>query len=234
MKKITALVMLLTPLAAMSQDKLVKKKVSLNLTEQYHVSNTNKDVRQGLYMVTDADGGAVVRGKYENNKKTGTWMFYDPNNKLVQQYDYNNSKMLYTNQDSGSYVKTDYSISSPNKASVEAPVKIGGSTLAFLSFYNTKDIPPSILKEKSNINIQYTVSVEPSGQISDVYAEYESNGINERKKLYVKPNSSGLLDFIPAKVDGKEVKSTVMLSTTIQADKIRVYGNYENLSTQKN
>ena len=234
MKKITALVMLLTPLAAMSQDKLVKKKVSLNLTEQYHVSNTNKDVRQGLYMVTDADGGAVVRGKYENNKKTGTWMFYDPNNKLVQQYDYTNSKMLYTNQDSGSYIKTEYNIPAPDKASVQIPVKIGGSTLAFLSFYNTKDIPPSILKEKTDINVTYTISVEPDGQISDVYADYESGFTKERKKVYVKPNSSGLLDFIPAKVDGKEVKSTVMLSTTIQADKIRVYGNYENLSTQKN
>ena len=234
MKKITALVMLLTPLAAMSQDKLVKKKVSLNLTEQYHVSNTNKDVRQGLYMVTDADGGAVVRGKYENNKKTGTWMFYDPNNKLVQQYDYTNSKMLYTNQDSGSYIKTEYNIPAPDKASVQVPVKIGGSTLAFLSFYNTKDIPPSILKEKTDINVTYTIGVEPDGQISDVYADYESGFTKERKKVYVKPNSSGLLDFIPAKVDGKEVKSTVMLSTTIQADKIRVYGNYENLSTQKN
>jgi hypothetical protein len=234
MKKITALVMLLTPLAAMSQDKLVKKKVSLNLTEQYHVSNSDKDVRQGLYMVTDADGGAVVRGKYENNKKTGTWMFYDPNNKLVQQYDYNNSKMLYTNQDSGSFIKTDYSISAPDKASVQAPVKIGGSTLAFLSFYNTKDIPPSILKEKSDINIKYTINVEPTGQIGDVYADYESNGTTERKKVYVRSNSSGLLDFIPAKVDGKEVKSTVTLATTIQADKVTVYGFYNAASMQKN
>jgi hypothetical protein len=234
MKKITALVMLLTPLAAMSQDKLVKKKVSLNLTEQYHVSNTDKDVRQGLYMVTDADGGAVVRGKYENNKKTGTWMFYDPNNKLVQQYDYNNSKMLYTNQDSGSFIKTDYSIPAPNKASVQAPVKIGGSTLAFLSFYNTKDIPASILKEKADINITYTITVEPTGQIGKVYAEYESNGVSEKKKVYVKSNSSGLLDFIPAKVDGKEVESIVMLSTTIQADKVTVYGFYNAASNQKN
>lgn len=161
-------------------------------------------------------------------------MFYDPNNKLVQQYDYTNSKMLYTNQDSGSYIKTEYNIPAPDKASVQIPVKIGGSTLAFLSFYNTKDIPPSILKEKTDINVTYTISVEPDGQISDVYADYESGFTKERKKVYVKPNSSGLLDFIPAKVDGKEVKSTVMLSTTIQADKIRVYGNYENLSTQKN
>ncbi|MDB5127431.1 hypothetical protein [Mucilaginibacter sp.] len=234
MKKITALALLLAPLAVMSQDKLVKKKVSLNLTEQYHVLNTDKDVRQGLYMVTDAEGGAVVRGKYENNKKTGTWMFYGPDNKLVQQYDYNNSKMLYTNQDSGSYVKTEYSIPASDKAEVQTPVKIGGSTLAFLSFYNTKDIPPSIIKEKSDINITYTINVEPSGQISSVYADYESGFTKERRKVYVKPNSSGLLDFIPAKVDGKEAKSTVMLSTTIQSDKIRVYGNYENMSTQKN
>jgi antitoxin component YwqK of YwqJK toxin-antitoxin module len=234
MKKLTALTLLLAPLAAMSQDKLVKKKVSLNLTEEYHVLNTNKDVRQGLYMVTDADGGAVVRGKYENNKKAGTWMFYDPNNKLVQQYDYNNSKMLYTNQDSGSFIKTDYSISAPNKAAVTPPVKIGGSALAFLSFYNSKDIPPAILKEKSDINVTYTINVEPNGQIGNVYAEYESNGVNEKKKVYVKSNSSGLLDFIPAKVDGKEVESTVMLSTTIQADKVTVYGFYNAASTQKN
>jgi hypothetical protein len=234
MKKIIALMLLLTPIAAMSQDKVVKKKLSLNLTEEYHVLNTDKNVKQGLYMVTDAEGGAVVRGKYENNKKTGIWMFYDPNNKLVQRYDYNNSKLLYTNQDSGSYVKTKVSIFAQKKESMEEPIKIGGSTLAFLAFYNSKDIPPAILKEKADINVTYTINVDPTGQISDVYADYESAGTQERKKVFVKPNSSGLLDFIPAKVDGKEVKSTVMLSTTIQAQNITIYGNYENMSTQKN
>jgi hypothetical protein len=234
MKKITILTILLAPLAAMSQDKVVKKKVSLNLTEQYHVSNNNKDIRDGLYMVTDAYGGAVVRGKYKNNKKVGTWMFYGPDNTLVQQYDYDNNKLLYTTRDSGSYVRTDYKIPSANTAEVQPPVKIGGSTLAFLSFYNSKNIPASILKEKSDINIKYTIDVEPTGRIGDVYADYESNGTNERKKVYVKSNSSGLLDFIPAKVSNKPVKSSVILSTTIQADKIKIYGGYQVLSTQKN
>jgi hypothetical protein len=234
MKKITILTILLAPLAAMSQDKVVKKKVSLNLTEQYHVSNNNKDIRDGLYMVTDAYGGAVVRGKYKNNKKVGTWMFYGPDNTLVQQYDYDNNKLLYTTRDSGSYVRTDYKIPSANTAEVQPPVKIGGSTLAFLSFYNTKDIPSSVLKEKSDINIKYTINVEPTGQIGDVYADYESNGVSEHKKVYVKPNSSGLLDFIPAKLNGVDLKSTVTLSTTIQADKVTVYGFYNSASTQKN
>ncbi|MES2268105.1 MAG: hypothetical protein V4520_15190 [Bacteroidota bacterium] len=234
MKKITVLTLLLAPLAVVAQDKLVKKKVSLNLTEQYHVSATNKELREGLYMVTDAEGGAVVRGKYGNGKKIGTWFFYDPNNKLVQQYDYNNSKLLYTTQDSGSFIKMDYSVNAPNGKAVEAPIKIGGTTLAFLSFYNSKDIPPTILKEKSDIAVKYTIKVDPTGQIGDVYADYESNGTSERKKVYVRSNSSGLLDFIPAKVDGKEVPSTVILSTTVQADKVTVYGFYNSASAQKN
>ncbi|RYU89413.1 hypothetical protein EWM62_13885 [Mucilaginibacter terrigena] len=233
MKKITALALLLTPLVAMSQDKVVTKKISLNLTEQYRVL-ADKDVRQGLYMVTDADGGALVRGKYDQGKKTGVWMFYGPNNQLVQQYDYTNSRMVYTNLDSGSYVQTDYSVSAPDKATVLPPVKIGGSTLAFLTFYNSKDIPPAITKEKSDISIKYTVNVEPTGQIADVYADYESNGTQEHKKLYVKANSSGLLDFIPAKVDGQPVKSTVILATTVGTDLIKVNYNNQIMNSQKN
>ncbi|MCQ6961177.1 hypothetical protein [Mucilaginibacter aquariorum] len=233
MKKITALALLLTPLIAMSQDKIVTKKISLNLTEKYHVLNTDNNVRQGLYMVTDAEGGSVVRGKYDNGKKVGTWMFYGPNNQLVQQYDYTNSKMLYTNLDSGSYIQTDYSVSAPANATVLPPVKIGGSTLAFLTFYNTKDIPPLITKEKSDINIKYTVSVNTDGQIENVYADYESNGVNEHKKVYVKPNSSGLLDFIPAKVDGNPIKSTVILSTTVGTDLIKVNYNNQIMNVQK-
>lgn len=235
MKKITALALLLAPLAVMSQDKVLTKKISLNLTEQYRTLPTDKNVRQGLYMVVDDQGGAVVRGKYDNGKKVGTWMFYDPNNKLVQQYDYDHSKMLYSDQDAGSYVKTEYTVpATDDKATIQPPVKIGGSVLAFLSFYNSKEIPASIVKEKSDINIKYTVNVDPSGQIADVYADFESNGTRERKKLYVKSSSSGLLDFIPAKVDGKDVKSTVILSTTVGTDLIKVYGNYETMSTQKN
>ena len=93
----------------------------------------------------------------------------------------------------------DYSVKAADKSNVEAPVKIGGTTLAFLSFYNSKDIPITILKEKSDIEVKYTIIVEPTGQIGDVYADYESNGTNERKKVYVRSNSSGLLDFVPAR-----------------------------------
>jgi hypothetical protein len=234
MKKLTALTLLLAPLAAMSQDNVVKKKISLNLTEEYHVSAADKNQRQGLYMVKDADGDAVVRGKYENGKKVGTWFFYNPNNKLAQQFDYNAGKLLYTDQDSGSYVKTDYSVSAPDKAEVQPPVKIGGTTLAFLAFFNSKDIPATILKEKSDVNVKYTVSVDESGQIQSVWADYESAGTTERKKLGLRSNSSGLLDFIPAKVDGKAVKSTVVLATTLPMDIRKV--DYYNMmmSNQKN
>lgn len=233
MKKITVLTLLLAPLATMAQDKVVKKKISLNLTEQYRVSAANKDLRQGLYMVTDADGGAVVRGKYENGKKIGTWFFYNPDNKLAQQFDYNAGKLLYTDQDSGSFVKADYNVSAPAKAEVQPPIKIGGTTLAFLSIYNSKDIPASILKEKSDVNVKYTVSVNETGEIQSVWADYESAGTTERKKLGVTANSSGLLDFIPAKVDGKATKSTVYLSTTIPIDIRKVNPNNMFMSNQK-
>jgi hypothetical protein len=234
MKKITAIALLLTPLAAMSQDKLVKKKISLNLTEEYHLSNNNKDQREGLYMVTDQNGGAMVRGKYDNGKKVGTWFFYSAENKLAQQYDYTSGKLLYSDLDSASYVKTDYKVDAPTGTSINPPVKIGGATLAFLSFFNSKDIPPTVLKEKTDINVKYTVNVDEAGQIQSVWADYESAGTTETKKLPLRANSTGLLDFIPAKVDGKPVKSTVMLSTTIQADKVTVYGFYNSASTQKN
>ncbi|RFZ82896.1 hypothetical protein DYU05_12105 [Mucilaginibacter terrenus] len=218
MKKITALTLLLTPLAALAQDKLVKKKISLNLTEEYHVSTTNKDQREGLYMVTDPNGSAVVRGKYDNGKKVGTWFFYNPDNKLSQQYDYNTGKLLYTDQDSGSYVKVDYSIAAPENAQVQPPVKIGGATLAFLTFFNSKDIPATILKEKTDVNVKYTISVDEAGHIADAWADYESAGTTERKRLSVRPNSSGLLDFIPAQINGKPVKSTVTMATTLPMD----------------
>lgn len=234
MKKLTAFALLLAPLAAIAQDKVVKKKISLNLTEEYRVSAADKSLRQGLYMVTDADGNAVVRGKYDNGKKVGTWLFYNPDNKLAQQFDYNSGKLLYTNQDSGSYVRTDYSIKADDKAEVQAPVKIGGSTLAFLSFYNSKDIPASITKEKSDIEIKYTIDVKQDGQIGDVYAEYESNGMSEKRKLQIRPNSSGLLDFIPAKIDGKAVDSKVVLSTTINTDVIKLNYNNQIMNSSKN
>jgi hypothetical protein len=234
MKKITILILLLAPLAAWSQDKAVKKKISLNLTEQFHVLNSDDKVRQGLYMVTDQEGGAVVRGKYDAGKKVGTWFFYGPENKLAQQYDYNSNKLLYTDLDTGSYIKTDYKVDAPKDAEITPPVKIGGATLAFLSFYNSKDVPAVVLKEKSDIKVTYTVNITETGQIDNVYAEYESAGVGDKRKLNLRSNSFGLLDFIPAKVNGKPVKSSMMLSTTIQLDKVNV--NYYNMmtSSQKN
>lgn len=233
MKKITALTLLLAPLAAIAQDKTVKKKISLNLTEEYHVLTTDNNQRNGLYMVTDANGNAIVRGKYDHGKKVGTWLFYDPNNKLTQQFDYNSGKLLYTNQDSGSYVKTDYLVKADDKATVNPPIKIGGSTLAFLSFYNSKDVPAAILKEKSDVNVKYTVGVDENGHIQNVWVDYEAAGTTDRKKLPLKSDSSGLLDFIPASVDGKPTNCIVTFSTTLAMDvrKVDYYNMMQN--TQK-
>ena len=223
MKPILSAAIFLMPFCSFAQDaKSVKHRLSENLYEQYTVSSSNKDQKDGLYLVYNDADKLITRGVYKDGKRSGTWRFYDDSNRIAQIYDYANAKLLFTNADSASYVKTDYLFEGDTKEDSHIPVKIGGANYAFLLLYSPKSIPANITATKSDIEVIYTFSVDEAGKTERIFATYTSNGITEKRKLTLR--NQELLDFIPAQANGTPVKSVVVMSSTIYADKLVVAG----------
>lgn len=219
MKKVLVLAAILLPFIAMAQDsnlKTVKKTVSQNLTEKYTISKETKN-KEGLYLVLDLDGKPLARGIYKNNQREGIWSFFDQSTNVVQRYDYNNSKLVYVSSEDNGFVKSDYDVDAPADAKVNPPIKIGGETLGVLAFFKTSDIPNNIEKTKEGVYITYNLEVSETGKIGDVYVQYKTgDGVLTKKKVYYNENFS-LLDCIPATVNGKPVKSNLMLTALINS-----------------
>lgn len=217
MKKVIALAITLLPLAGMAQDanlKTVTKNISQNLVEKYTVSKDTKS-KEGLYMILDIDGRPLARGIYKNNQRQGVWSFFDQSTNVVQCYDYSKGKLTYLDQNNEGYVNSDFIVNAPDGAKVSPPVKIGGETLGVLSFINKTDIPNNAEVAAYGVYLTYNIEVSETGKIGNVYLQYKTdNGTTVKQKVYYNQNS-GLLDCVPATVNGVPVKSNLLLSAFV-------------------
>lgn len=217
MKKVIALAITLLPLVGMAQDanlKTVTKNISQNLVEKYTVSKDTKS-KEGLYMILDADGRPLARGIYKNNQRQGVWSFFDQSTKVVQCYDYSKGKLTYLDQLSDGYVSSDFIVNAPEGAKVSPPVKIGGETLAVLSFIKKTDIPENVEVAADGVYLTYNIEVSETGKIGNVYLQYKNNnGVTVKQKVYYNANS-GVLDCVPATINGVSVKSNLLLSAFV-------------------
>jgi hypothetical protein len=217
-------VIILFPICVRAQeDKLKKHKLSANLTEEYSTLPNNNKTKDGIFLVYEDPKKLLLRGIYKEGKKSGTWRFYDGSNHLTQVFDYSSKKLLYTNSDLGSYVTTKYYIAGDTTKGINPPVKVGGATFTFLLLQNTKMIPEAVLKLKKDINVTYTFEVSETGETENISVIYATEGTEEKRKVQMK--NEELLDFVPAKLDGKAIKSKVSFTSTIYMDKLVIPGN---------
>lgn len=100
MKLCSALVLLLLPSLVFSQAprKTVKSKTRY-LLEQYEVLSTNDTIRSGSYRKYFRDGAILLEeGQYDNNRRVGSWTFYNSKGGSELVYDYSANKILTNNR----------------------------------------------------------------------------------------------------------------------------------------
>ncbi|WP_224998785.1 energy transducer TonB [Cesiribacter sp. SM1] len=78
------------------ETKKVTSRNSLQQTkETYYVLKSNSQIKQGDYEKLIA-GRTAVKGQFENNQKSGIWVFYGwDGRQVVQKYDFTNNRLLY-------------------------------------------------------------------------------------------------------------------------------------------
>jgi hypothetical protein len=219
MKK-SLLIYLITLFSSFSfAQKLKEKKEDIDFMfrAEYHVLEVNKKVKQGIYTIfSKQSNNVVVRGNFDNNFLTGTWMFFDYNGNLEQRYNFNDEKLIYNHFkiDSNS-LSYQFPIGLTSKDTIVAPIKIGGLFYG-CSFVNIPihEFSQYMLNnsiEKSKINHYF--DIDENGKLVSWKSIIEANGKVFVQNIHSLPEFFKL--FIPARVSNKKIASTMIYSTIL-------------------
>jgi len=134
-------------------------------------------------------GKIQSQGNYKDDIQIGVWKFYDIKGKLVQEYDFDSNKILFTNECGSEEIYDVYIEDKFMKAKLDCPPSyIGG--YKFLKFEINEQISTSFnfdrKKEGGTIKIDSQVSfyLKENGTIENI--EFRHSIKNEKLKKFIK------------------------------------------------
>jgi len=144
------------------------RKLSPQVTEKYNVLKSDYTVLQGQYSAYFKKK-LLAAGKYENNKRTGTWTFFDKQGAPCQRFNYDANSLLFETQPDTS-IRVIYMVddSLKNNPRFTRPIRIGGLYYGFLPYANLVRLPAmyqGLSNEESSATIEILVS--PYGRLAE-------------------------------------------------------------------
>ena len=225
LKKILPFVLSLLYFTNCFAQEIIEKKNRLNdnVTEKFQVLKDNQQIKNGHYEAMYRRRVPVAQGNYTQNKKSGTWRFYDQKGKLMQVYDYDNHVLKFEAKEYAAASNFFYTIDKEIKDTdkVTKPLKIGGryyGYLPYLGFYQ----PPFNPYEYGTSGCVAVVEllISPLGRLAGYkvrtacrFLEYDQT-IAMNVSLFKEEDKQ----FIPATYNGQPVVSRIMIRCLLNQD----------------
>jgi hypothetical protein len=192
-----------------------RERLSDSVIARYHVLSAAPNIKVGPYLVFLKRKTLLVRGTYNNGKKSGTWQFFDIKGQMSEKYNYDKRMFTY---EAPLYSLADYSFlfddSLKKGDRLTRPLKIGGAYFGFVPYLSIFKLP----FETNDINTYFfdayiELLISPMGRLADynvrvVSPDYHYDHIFN---LDVKLFSDEDRTFIPATKNGTPVISRVLI-----------------------
>ena len=210
-----------------AQTKTIKKMLSSSLIENYTVLKADKHVKDGSYMIVDADNHVLVAGQYKNGKRDSIWNFADAAGNVIQKYNFNDSTLMINKPDNNTIVHTDYTLDNiSGDGKIDAPVQVGGANYGFYLLYDSKSVPPQVLNQTSVVKMTYLFKIDEHGKVNACTVSYKGAGIDLSEDIPVKKMTGDLYTFLPGKVNGQPVESNLTYTVDLDINKSRLPKQY--------
>ncbi len=190
-----------------------------SVSEVYHVLKTNKYVRHGLYQALFQHFQPVATGMYENDKKVGTWRFYDPKGKLMQTYDYSTRLTSFeAPEDTTSNLRylLDKDLKPGDKAT--KPIKTGGRYFGYLNYLQLFNLPDAYKDhpevELNEVKTTVELLISPGGRLAD-YKIHINNGAQDNVIKVKAALAEEDRMFTPATLNGEPVACRIIIRAYI-------------------
>ncbi|MES2427230.1 MAG: hypothetical protein V4560_09670 [Bacteroidota bacterium] len=192
-----------------------KNTITVHVTEQFQtVTENGKIIKSGIYHAFYRKK-VIASGMYKNDKRVGTWLFYDPNGVLLQNFDYATNKITYEapeNAISRMRYIVDYQIGATD--TVIQPVKLGGryfGYLPYLKILRSMEELEDVDMAHCGVTVKFLIS--PYGRLADCSVHIECAGtapavLNINTDLLTEDDKL----FAPATFNKKLVASQIEIS----------------------
>jgi antitoxin component YwqK of YwqJK toxin-antitoxin module len=190
--------------------------ITEQLTEKFSVLKSDKKIRQGEYTAT-YKGVEVAKGAYQNNKRTGTWNFFNATGKLIQVFNYDENKLILVDKPDTS-LKYHYADNVTKADTVSPPVKIGGfyySLMPMLFHFELGRIIHNNNPGISKATCTHIITINTKGDVIKHQVMVTVNGANQ---LYVVDDSkfdADMLKFTPAMVNHQPIEAKLTTTTVM-------------------
>ena len=199
-----------------AQDTLAQReRLSDSVTARYFVLRSAPNVKVGTYMVFYKRRTLLVRGTYNNGKKTGVWQFFDIKGTMNERYNYDKKKFTY---EAPLYSSADYSFLFDGSLQIgdklTRPLKIGGVYYGFVPYLNVFKVPFDTYDINTYLFDAYIeLLISPMGRLADYNIRVVSSYYQYDRifRIDVRLFSDEDRTFVPATINGRPVMSRILI-----------------------
>jgi hypothetical protein len=198
-----------------------KNRLTDFVTERFQtVIQTKKQIKQGVYHAFYDKKIVIASGGYVNDKKIGTWHFFDPDGKLLENFNYDTNKLLYEAPEyttSNIRYNIDYNVTDTDK--ITKPIRPGGRYFGYVPYLRVFKLPTEF--ENANLeryDVLLELLVSPLGRLADYKMHFRyANNDKDLMTIDINPDLINAEDkiFIPASYNGQTVSSIIMIKCYI-------------------
>jgi len=209
---------LLTAASLTAGAQTAETKVKLSDSTQLVYAEANNGNKDGVYYVKNTKKDAVLlQGNYKNDKRIGTWYFFDANNKLTMRYNYDQKKLVYLDEAALKNVAVDIESDDPEvKKSASAPLPL--CPIDLYTSYITKKLYAAGNGDNNALDAEITAHVSADGTATYTVSYM---GTNNRKVIDQKlnvPEDKFEIEWIPSKYKNQPVDSKFIVYTSVKAN----------------
>lgn len=197
----------------------VEHKLPNDILEKYTALADSTNVKHGLYQMLYKKKIAVASGRYNRNKRVGVWLFYNPQGKLTQQYDFTANKLLFEGPEGEeSYIRYVADSEIKKTDTTTKPIKAGGQFYGYMQYFKYFRTPPGVgIEDYGYINAVIELLVSPYGRLAEFKIRVTSPVADYNQvadvNLDLLPEQDKI--FIPATLNSQSIACRIFITCRI-------------------
>jgi hypothetical protein len=200
----------------MAQTEVIRKnKITSDVTETYNtIITTDRQIKQGPYQAMYNKKIVLAQGKYADDKRIGTWRFFDKKQRLSQVYNYDTNKLVFeAPEDESSNFKYQIEAQITDSTNATKPLKQGGRYFGYLPYMRFFKFPADLQGyDPDDVDVVLDLFISPMGRVAEFKVRVTAPFYN--RVFSVDPNILPSEDrtFTPATLNNEPISSRILIS----------------------
>lgn len=189
-----------------AQETTIIKKKNGNYYEEYLALKADTAIKHGSYYIL-YKGDVIEKGQYNNNVKSGEWLYFSLDAIFEYQYSYKTKRITKI---SGAHSEKDY---------LQTPVYFKGSPIVPY-LYLIKHIRYPIEAKKQNVNgrVSLSLQIDGNGEIKSFYIKEKLHPLLDKAVIEVAKTFPADWEWIPANYNNRNISGEYVINIEFELE----------------